>query len=135
VSGLRKILPTGAINFAETEKALTLEVGAIVLAVGCDVVDPARKKIFGYELSPNVVTAGAFERMLSASGPFQGHVVRPSDRNPPKKVAWIQCVGSRDLHDGSKGYCSAVCCTYAVKEALMAREHVPDWTRPCSTWI
>ena len=72
----------------------------------------------------NVVTSLEFERILSASGPFQGHVLRPSDRKEPKRVAWIQCVGSRDVQCGND-YCSGVCCMYAVKEAIMAVDHVP----------
>jgi len=119
-----KFCPTGAVNFEDQERDLDLEVGAVIMALGSDVTDPAAARVFGYELYPNVMTALAFERMLSASGPFQGHIVRPSDKQPPKKIAWIQCVGSRDVHEGSKPYCSAVCCTYAVKEAIMAKEHV-----------
>jgi len=67
-----------------------------------------------------------FERVLSASGPFQGHLVRPSDQETPKKIAWLQCVGSRDLHSGSHGYCSGVCCMYAIKEAIIAKEHAHE---------
>jgi len=119
-----KFCPAGAVNFEDRERDLDLEVGAVIMALGSDVADPAAARVFGYELYPNVMTALAFERMLSASGPFQGHIVRPSDKQPPKKIAWIQCVGSRDVHEGSKPYCSAVCCTYAVKEAIMAKEHV-----------
>ena len=61
--------------------------------------------------------------MLSASGPLGGHLVRASDKKEPKKIAWIQCVGSRDVHEGAKAFCSAVCCTYAIKEAIVAKEH------------
>ena len=120
-----KFCPTGAINFEDQGRELELDVGAIILSAGSDVTNPKQNKIFGYELYPNVMTAAAFERILSASGPFRGHLVRPSDQKPPKKIAWIQCVGSRDVHEGSKPYCSSVCCTYAVKEAVMAKEHVP----------
>ncbi|GAI05906.1 unnamed protein product, partial [marine sediment metagenome] len=74
----------------------------------------------GYTRSPNVVTSLEFERILSASGPFQGTLLRPSDLTPPQKMAFIQCVGSRDAHNP---YCSSVCCTYAIKEAIIAKEH------------
>ncbi len=67
-----------------------------------------------------------FERILSASGPFEGHLVRPSDKTAPKKIAWLQCVGSRDIHHGAHGYCSGVCCMYAIKEAIIAKEHAKE---------
>jgi heterodisulfide reductase subunit A len=73
-----------------------------------------------------VVTSLEFERILSATGPYQGHVVRPSDKKDPQKIAWLQCVGSRDTHSGAASYCSSVCCTYAIKEAIVALEHVKD---------
>ena len=73
--------------------------------------------------NPNVVTSLEFERILSASGPYGGHMVRPSDKKEPKKIAWLQCIGSRDEHLDGRGYCSGVCCTYAVKEAMLAKEH------------
>ena len=119
-----KFCPTGAVNFADEEKELTIEVGAVVLASGCEVFDPAVRDIYGYTRSPNVMTSLEFERLLSATGPYGGHLVRPSDEKEPKKIAWLQCVGSRDLHEGAKPYCSAVCCTYAIKEAIVAKEHM-----------
>ncbi|MBW2710422.1 MAG: CoB--CoM heterodisulfide reductase iron-sulfur subunit A family protein, partial [Deltaproteobacteria bacterium] len=78
---------------------------------------------YGYKKSPNIVTGLEFERILAATGPFSGHLVRPSDHKEPQKIAWIQCVGSRDMHPGSQPYCSAVCCTYSIKEAIIAKEH------------
>jgi len=101
----------------------TIEVGAILLAPGFDPFDPTGRE-YGYSVARNVVTSLEFERILSASGPTQGHVVRPSDHQEPKRVAWIQCVGSRDVQSGNE-YCSGVCCMYAVKEAIMAVDHVP----------
>ena len=74
---------------------------------------------------PNVVTSMEFERILSASGPFEGHLIRPSDHKEPEKIAWLQCVGSRDINHCDHGYCSAVCCMYAIKEAVIAKEHSP----------
>jgi heterodisulfide reductase subunit A len=118
-----KLCPAKAVNFEDKEKELTLQAGAIIIAPGCEVFDPEAYDIYGYKQSPNIVTSLEFERMLSASGPLSGHLVRPSDKKEPKKIAWIQCVGSRDVHEGSKAYCSAICCTYAIKEAVVAKEH------------
>jgi len=118
-----KLCPAKAILFDDKEKELTFDVGAIVIAPGCEVFNPELYNVYGYKKSPNIVTSLEFERMLSASGPLGGHLVRASDKKEPKKIAWIQCVGSRDIHEGAKAYCSAVCCTYAIKEALVAKEH------------
>jgi len=118
-----KLCPAKAINFEDKEKELTIRAGAIIIASGCEVFDPEAYDIYGYRRSPNIVTSLEFERMLSASGPFGGHLIRPSDKKEPEKIAWIQCVGSRDVHEGAKAYCSAVCCTYAIKEAIVAKEH------------
>ncbi len=118
-----KICPTNAIFFDEPERERSLNVGAIVLASGAEAYDPGTHDTFGYRKHANIVTSLEFERILSASGPFGGHLLRPSDRNPPGKIAWLQCIGSRDEHIGAKGYCSAVCCTYAVKEAILSKEH------------
>jgi len=121
-----KLCPAKAINFEEKERELTIQAGAVIIAPGCEVFDPEAYNIYGYHRSPNIVTSLEFERILSASGPFGGHLIRSSDKKEPKKIAWIQCVGSRDVHEGAKGYCSAVCCTYAIKEAVVAKEHSKD---------
>lgn len=121
-----KVCPTGAIVFDESEKEITLDVGAIVLALGAETYDPGTHDTFGYGKYANVVTSLEFERILSASGPYGGHLLRPSDQETPGKIAWLQCIGSRDEHIGAKGYCSAVCCTYAVKEAILSKEHTKD---------
>jgi heterodisulfide reductase subunit A2 len=118
-----KLCPAKAINFEDQEKELTIQTGAIIISPGCEVFDPKAYDVYGYQRSPNIVTSLEFERMLSASGPLGGHLVRASDKKEPKKIAWIQCVGSRDVHEGAKTYCSAVCCTYAIKEAVVAKEH------------
>ncbi|MBW2604479.1 MAG: FAD-dependent oxidoreductase [Deltaproteobacteria bacterium] len=97
--------------------------GSIILAPGADVYDPGLHDTYNYTQHPNVVTSMEFERILSASGPYGGHMVRPSDHKEPQKIAWLQCVGSRDVHLGAHGYCSGVCCTYAIKEAMLAKEH------------
>jgi len=111
----------GAINHKMQEEIVTLDVGSIIAAPGFKAFDP-KVYDYGYGKYPNVVTSAEFERILSASGPFEGHLVRPSDHQPPKKIAWLQCVGSRDVQRGH-GYCSGVCCMYAIKEAVIAREH------------
>ncbi len=121
-----KFCPTGAINFEDQKTDLKLKVGAVVIAAGSEAFDPSTYDTFGYSASPNIVTSLEFERILSASGPYGGHLLRPSDKTEPEKIAWLQCVGSRDTHIGARGYCSAVCCTYAVKEAILAKEHSSD---------
>ncbi len=118
-----KFCPTGAIVFDEEPKETSLNVGAVVLATGSEAFDPRVYDTFGYRNSDNIVTSLEFERMLSASGPYGGHLLRPSDKTEPEKIAWLQCVGSRDTHFGARGYCSGVCCTYAVKESILAKEH------------
>jgi heterodisulfide reductase subunit A len=112
-----------AIDHTQQDESIEVEVGSIILAPGADVYDPGMHDTYNYTRHPNVVTSMEFERILSASGPFGGHMVRPSDHKEPKKIAWLQCIGSRDVHLGAKGYCSGVCCTYAVKEAMLAKEH------------
>ena len=119
-----KFCPTGAIRFDDRESELTLKVGAVVLAQGGQTFDPAVYDTFGYQSHPNIVTALEFERILSSSGPYGGHLVRPSDGREPRKIAWLQCIGSRDEHLGARSYCSGVCCTFAVKEAMLAKEHL-----------
>lgn len=101
----------------------TINVGAIILAPGFEPYSADESQEYGFGRYPNVVTSLQFERLLSASGPTQGHVIRPSDHGHAKKIAFLQCVGSRDTnHD----YCSSVCCMYATKQAIMAKEHEPD---------
>ncbi len=112
----------GAIKHDEKPKNLKLSVGAVILATGSNPFDPEIKPEFGYKKYPNVLTSVEFERVLSASGPFEGKIVRPSDKKPPKKIAWIHCVGSRDKQVGNE-YCSAMCCMYTAKEAIIAKEH------------
>ncbi len=112
----------GAVDHSLRETYSELNVGAIVLATGFDEFDANRKYELGYSRFKDVVTSIEFERILSASGPYGGHVQRPSDGKTPRKVAWLQCVGSRDSQCGN-AYCSSVCCMYAIKEAVIAKEH------------
>ena len=121
-----KFCPADAVDLEQEGKIHQLEVGSIILAPGFKPFDPKIYEGYGYGKYPNVITSMEFERVLSASGPFQGHLVRPSDQETPKKIAWLQCVGSRDLHSGSHGYCSGVCCMYAIKEAIIAKEHAHE---------
>jgi len=121
-----KFCPAKAVNFEDKEKELTIQAGAIIISPGCEVFDPKAYDVYGYQRSPNIVTSLEFERMLSASGPLGGHLIRAADKKEPRKIAWIQCVGSRDVHEGAKAFCSAVCCTYAIKEAIVAKEHSKD---------
>ena len=118
-----KVCPTGAILFDDKERLVKLNVGAVIIADGSETYDPAGHDTYGYGKNKNVVTSLEFERILSASGPYRGHLVRPSDKKEPEKIAWLQCIGSRDVHLDGRGYCSGVCCTYAVKEAMLAKEH------------
>jgi heterodisulfide reductase subunit A-like polyferredoxin len=113
-----------AIQYGEQFRRRTLTVGAVILSAGSEGYDPSALDFLGYGKSPNVVTSEEFERILSASGPYRGHLMRPLDREEPKRIAWLQCVGSRDTNRCGNGYCSSVCCMYAVKEAMIAKEHV-----------
>lgn len=112
----------GAIDFKQHEETTDINVGSIILACGFDEYDAGGRSEYGYGRYPNVVTSIEFERILSASGPYAGHIVRPGDHAEPRRIAFIQCVGSRDPHAG-KSYCSSVCCTYSIKEAVIAKEH------------
>jgi heterodisulfide reductase subunit A len=113
----------GAIDFEQQEELVELEVAAIVMATGFDPYDPASLKEYGYGEIENVITGLEYERLICASGPTGGHLERPSDGKVPRTVAFIQCVGSRDVH--YKPYCSSVCCMHATKEAILANEHHP----------
>ena len=121
----QKFCPSGAIDFGQQEETLQLEVGAVILAPGYETFDPRTLAHYRYGQYANVVTSLQFERILSPSGPYQGEVLRPSDRQPAHKIAWIQCVGSRGSPPENE-HCSSVCCTYAIKEAVVAREHDPS---------
>jgi heterodisulfide reductase subunit A-like polyferredoxin len=107
----------------EEARKIELNVGSVILAPGFVPFDPSRYDTYHYLSHPNVVTSIEFERILSASGPTMGHLVRPSDGKEPRKIAWLQCVGSRDVNRADHGYCSSVCCMYAIKEAVISKEH------------
>jgi heterodisulfide reductase subunit A2 len=118
-----KYCPTNAINFDEQPQLVSLNVGSIIASSGFKPFDPTVYDMFGYKQNPDVVTGMEYERLLSASGPCMGHLVRPSDGKEPKKIAWLQCVGSRNINQCDNGYCSSVCCMYAIKQAMVTAEH------------
>ncbi len=112
----------GAIDHTMQDETMEIQVGSVILVPGFEAFDASKLSYYGYGKLPNVVTSLEFERLLSASGPFGGHLIRRSDHKEPHKVAWIQCVGSRNCRT-DHGYCSSVCCMYAIKEAVIAKEH------------
>ncbi|NPU84839.1 MAG: FAD-dependent oxidoreductase [Syntrophaceae bacterium] len=115
----------GAIKHDDTFEEETIEVGAVIAAPGFETFDASIRGEYGFGTYANVVTAIQFERILSASGPYFGHVQRISDGKEPKKIAFIQCVGSRDTSCGNS-WCSSVCCMYATKEAIIGKEHAKE---------
>jgi len=120
-----KVCGAKAVDLNQKPKEVNIGVGAIIVATGYDLFDARRKEEYGYGNYDNVLTGLSLERLLSASGPTGGRVVRPSDGKIPKKIAFVQCVGSRDEKAGNL-YCSRVCCMYATKEAQLIKEHNPD---------
>ena len=116
-----------AVAHDQGPQRMDLNVGAVLLAPGFQPYDPSQYSAYHYASYPGVVTSMEFERILSASGPFGGHLVRPSDHKEPKKIAWLQCVGSRDLNHCDNSYCSSVCCMYAIKQAVIAKEHAKEY--------
>jgi len=113
-----------AVDYSMTDHIVELNVGAIILCPGLSVFDASKKVEYGHKIFPNVLTNIEFERMLNASGPTKGRIVRPSDGVVPKRIAFIQCVGSRDAQTGNT-YCSSYCCMAALKQAVIAKEHEP----------
>jgi heterodisulfide reductase subunit A len=124
-----EICKANAVEYEQEESEAKLNVGSIILAPGFESFDARLKSEYGYARYPNVVTSIEFERVLSASGPYGGLVLRPSDGEIPKKIAFIQCVGSRDFQLGNN-YCSAACCMYGIKEAVIAKEHTSSKLDP-----
>ncbi len=113
-----------AVDHSQAAETLEIPVGAVILAPGSDPFDPSRlENVYHYASSPNVLTSLEFERILSATGPTMGHLKRLSDGTEPKRIAWLQCIGSRDNNQCGNTYCSSVCCMYAIKDAMIAKEH------------
>ncbi|MBU2513192.1 FAD-dependent oxidoreductase [bacterium] len=113
-----------AINHDDQGREEKINIGAVILASGSEVFDTrSMEGLYLYNSHPNVLSSIEFERVLCATGPTEGHLLRLSDKTEPKKIAWLQCIGSRNSNDCDNGYCSSVCCMYAIKEALIAKEH------------
>ena len=121
----KKACKREAVNYEMKDQLLEIEVGSIIVATGYDVWDPTSSTEYGYGRYPNVYTAMEYERIINAAGPTHGHIERRSDKKRPQKMAFIQCVGSRNPQVGHP-YCCAVCCMHSTKEAMLAREHHDD---------
>ncbi|MGQ9824684.1 MAG: FAD-dependent oxidoreductase, partial [Desulfotomaculales bacterium] len=115
-----------AVFFCQVPERLELRVGAIILAPGYELFDPHLLDEFDFKNLRNIVTSLDYERILCATGPYEGKIRRPSDGKHPQKIAWIQCVGSRQVIQGANTYCSAVCCTYTQKQVILTKDHDPD---------
>ncbi len=122
IRALVDVCPAKAILPDDSEKLRQIACGSIVMAPGAAVFDPSALDNFGYANYPDVVTSLEYERIMSASGPTQGQLTRPSDKVQPRKIAWIQCIGSRGLQKGASSYCSSACCMFALKEAIVTKE-------------
>jgi heterodisulfide reductase subunit A len=119
----RGVCQNKAIDFDQEAEEVDIEVGAILLCPGYEIFDPKLKGDYGYGKFENVITSLDFERLLCATGPYEGEIRRPSDGSHPHKIAWIQCVGSRRVTPGDNSYCSAVCCTYTQKQVILTKDH------------
>jgi len=120
------VCKNNAIDLHQKEKKVEIEVGAIILSPGYEIFDPKLRGDYGYGKMENVVTSLDFERILCSTGPYEGEIRRPSDGQHPKNMAWIQCVGSRQVIPGGNSYCSAVCCTYTQKQVILTKDHDAD---------
>jgi heterodisulfide reductase subunit A len=120
------VCENNAIDFSQKPEKIEIKVGAIVMSPGYDIFDPKIRGDYGYGTIENVVTSLDFERLLCATGPHEGEILRPSDKKHPHKIAWIHCVGSRQVVPGGNTYCSAVCCSYTQKQVILAKDHVPE---------
>lgn len=119
-----KCCPADAINFEDQEEEMVINTGAVILSAGARTFDPVDlEAYYHHQQHPDVVTSLEFERILSTSGPTGGKLLRPSDNSKPHRIAWLQCIGSRDLTRCGNGYCSSICCMSAIKEAMIAKEH------------
>lgn len=119
-----RFCPTGAINFDQVEEIVSMTVGAVILAPGFKPFDPVRHEFFGYPQIKDVVTSLEYERLLAVSGPNLGSLFRPSDNTEPRKIAWLQCIGSRNHNNCGNSYCSSICCMSSVKQSMASLEHI-----------
>jgi heterodisulfide reductase subunit A len=122
-----KLCQAHAVNFDQKAEEITLNVSSLVLATGLESWNPASISEYGYRRHENVLLSLEFERLINASGPTHGELMRPSDNKKPRTIVFMQCVGSRSEREGFP-YCSSVCCMYATKEAILVREHNPECT-------
>ena len=121
------VCENNAIDFSQKAQKVKIKVGAIILSPGYETYNPLPRNDYGYGVFKNVVTSMDFERLLCSTGPHEGQILRPSDQKHPKKIAWIHCVGSRQVNpEGANSYCSAVCCSYTQKQVILAKDHLPD---------
>jgi len=122
-----KVCLAEAVKYDDEPRLREVPVGAVILAPGFEIFDPSHLVPYNYAKSPNILTSLEFERILSPSGPYKGHVMRPLDRREPRKIAWLHCVGMRSDREDAHPYCSNFCCMVALKQAIIAREHIgPD---------
>ncbi len=119
-----KVCPTQAINFDAQEKIEELRVGSMILSSGFVQFNPNIFDTYNYCNLPDVITSIEYERLISASGPWKGHLRRPSDYREPHRIAWLQCVGSREINKCDNGICSSICCMYSIKQAQVTNEHI-----------
>ena len=120
------VCKNNAIDLQQETKNVEVNVGVIVLSPGYEIFNPELRGDYGYGKMENVVTSLDFERLLCATGPHEGEVLRPSDKKHPQKIAWIQCVGSRQVVPGGNSYCSGVCCAYTQKQVILTKDHDAD---------
>jgi heterodisulfide reductase subunit A len=119
----KSVCKNDAIDFSQKPEKVEVKVGAIILSPGYEVFDPRLREEYGYGKFQNVVTSMDYERLLCATGPYEGEILRTSDQKHPHNIAWIQCVGSRQVIPGGNSYCSAVCCTYTQKQVILTKDH------------
>ncbi len=120
------VCKNNAIDLDQTPEEVDVKVGAVILSPGLEPFDPKLRQEYRYGEFVNVVTSLDYERLLSSTGPYQGEILRASDQKHPRKIAWIQCVGSRQVLPGANSYCSAVCCTYTQKQVILTKDHDAD---------
>ncbi len=128
----RSVCQANAIDFKQTEEKLAVNVGAVILASGIEPFDPKVRDEYAYGRFANVITSMDYERLLSSTGPYGGSVLRTSDRRHPRKIAWVQCVGSRRITPEENSYCSGVCCTYTQKQVILTKDH--DTNAECTVF-
>ena len=122
----KEVCEKDCIDFDMKDEIIRVNVGAVITATGMDVYDPTEMDEYGYTRFENVVTSMEFERLISAGGPTEGHFIRPTDKQRPKKIAFIQCVGSRSNSKKGNPYCSNICCMNTIKDSLLLKDHYPD---------